>query len=159
MKPLGLRIDGQTSMQISNFIKLFSLNAIMWGASGCLLTGSKHVTAEYSRQIAVASARSAQVETSLGRLESRLKNLESAIRKRGQEEAQRLENLDQVNSEISRLRGQIEEMNFVIQDLRLLYEKGVMDQERRQLHDEARLKQIEGYLGISAPPPPAMSIG
>lgn len=127
--------------------------------TGCLLTGNKHVTAEYSRQVSVASARAAQVEGHLEHLESRLKNLEKTIRKQGKAEAERLENLDQVNAEISRLRGQIEEMSFVVQDMRLLYEQGVMVQERRQLHDEARLKQIEGFLSITAPPLPDVSGG
>jgi TolA-binding protein len=86
-----------------------------------------------------------------------LKNLESTLRKQGRDDAERLETLDQVNDEISRLRGQIEEISFVVQDLRLLVETAVMGQERRQLHDEARLKQIEGFLSISAPPMPEMS--
>ena len=126
--------------------------------SGCLTAG-KHVTAEYTRQITVASARAAQTESAVLKVEARLKNLEKTLRQQGKVEAQRLENLDQVNAEISKLRGQLEELNFAVQDLRLLFEQGVLAQEGRQLHDEARLKQIEGFLGISAPPPPEVSVG
>ena len=47
--------------------------------SGCLLTGGKHVTAEYSRQVTVASARAAQVEGHLEHLESRCLQMLSNI--------------------------------------------------------------------------------
>jgi TolA-binding protein len=141
-------------MQISRLLWIGIGTALI--QAGCFSAASKEVNAEYARQVTVASARAAQVEQHLANTESRLKNLEQVLRNQGQAEAERLENIDQVNSEISRLRGQIEEMGFVIQDLKVLYEQATLDQERRQLHDEARLSQLEGFLGITPPPPPIL---
>ena len=123
------------------------------------LAGSnKAANAEFVRQVTVASARVAQVEQALLEAEARVEQLEEVVRLRGQQEAERLENLDQVNAEINRLRGQIEEQQFVVDDLKAMMEQTLESNEVRMLHAELRLAQIEEFLKIEPPPVPVLAV-
>lgn len=122
--------------------------------TGCPLNNGA-VTSEYARQVTVASAASAELGQSLVDAERRVQQLENIVRERGNSETQALENLDQVDAELRAMRGRIEEMQFALDDLREAQEQFLRDLEFRQLYAEARLKQVEGYLGVEPPPPPA----
>lgn len=116
--------------------------------------GGSAVSAEYARQVSTAQIRLAQLEALLVESELRIEQLEDVIRQQGKSEADRLENLDQVNAEVTRLRGAIEVLQFESAELKRVVADQQISLERRQLHDEMRLAQIEKFLGIKPPPPP-----
>jgi len=128
--------------------------ALLLGLSGCWARSNAAASAEYARQVSTANLRTAQLESQLADSMRRIEQLEEVIRLRGQDEASQLENIDQVNAELSRLRGQLEVMQFQLDDLTALVETDQIGRERRQLHDENRLAQIERFLNIEAPPVP-----
>ena len=123
---------------------------------GCFSTHNSAVTSEYARQVSTASLRVAQLEQELVRSQERISQLEEVIQLQGQSDAARMENLDQVNDELARLRGAIEVSEFERGQLAASMEEQQLSQEGRQLHDEARLRQIEGLLGVKPPPAPVL---
>lgn len=112
-------------------------------------------TAEYARQVSTAQVRLAQLEALLVESELRIEQLEEVIRQQGKSQADRLENLDQVNAEVVRLRGAIEVLQFEVAELKRAVSEQQISQERRQLHAEMRLAQIEKFLTLKPPPPPS----
>lgn len=123
-------------------------------APGCWITQNAGASADLHRTVSAASLRVAQVEQQLAEKESRIEQLEEVIRVQGQNQATRLENLDQVNVEVARLRGEIEVLRFDLQEIVRLLDDLQIGYERRHLHAEARLRKVEGYLGVAPPPPP-----
>jgi TolA-binding protein len=91
----------------------------------------------------------------LAESEQRLVQLEEVLRAQGRSQADRLQNFEQVVDEMTRLRGEIEVLRFQVDELARSVQQAQIAQERRQLHDEARLTQVEGYLGVTPPPPPS----
>jgi len=123
--------------------------------SGCVMPHNKAATASYVRDVAVAQERSATLERAVAEYEGRLARLEEAMRAAGAHEAEKLENLDQVNAEVNRLRGQSEVLRFELDELKRTFEGLSVDVDRRQLYDELRLRQLEQFLGVKPPPMPA----
>lgn len=121
---------------------------------GCWARSNAAASAEYARQVSTANLRVAQLESQLADSLRRVDQLEEVIRLRGQDEASQLENIDQVNAELARLRGQLEVMQFQLDDLTGTVQADQIGRERRQLHDENRLTQIERFLNLQAPPVP-----
>ncbi len=111
-------------------------------------------SAEYARQVSTAQVRLAQLEALLVEAELRIEQLEEVIRQQGRSEQSRLENLDQVNAEVARLRGSIEVLQFETTELKRAVRDQQLEGERRQLHAEMRLAQIEKFLAIKPPAPP-----
>ncbi|MCO4745184.1 MAG: tetratricopeptide repeat protein [Proteobacteria bacterium] len=124
------------------------------GLPGCFLTRNQGASAEYSRQVMVASSRVAILEAQLGESQERIDTLEESLRAQGATEVTRLENIEQVNAEVGRLRGEIEVLQFELTQIKEMLEGSAMDGERRMLHAESRMEQVESFLGIEAPPPP-----
>lgn len=129
---------------------LFALSAVPAPA----VAGSS-ATAEYARQVSSAQVRLAQLESLLAESELRIEQLEEVIRQQGKTQAQRLENIDQVNAEVVRLRGAIEVLQFEVAELNRAVGEQQLTGERRQLHAEMRLAQIEKFLTLKPPPPPS----
>jgi TolA-binding protein len=122
---------------------------------GCaLLNDNSAATAEYARQVTTANLRVAQLENELAQSQARIEQLEEFVRVQGQSQATRLENLDEVNSEVSRLRGRIEVLEFELGATKDRFDAYEIQMERRTLHAERRLRQLEELLGVKAPPPP-----
>jgi TolA-binding protein len=135
---------------------LIALLALPLGMS--LLEGSASAapsaTAEYARQVSTAQVRLAQLEALLVESELRIEQLEEVIREQGKASADRLENLDEVNAEVVRLRGAIEVLQFEAAEVKRAVSDQQIASERRQLHAEMRLAQIEKFLSLKPPPPP-----
>lgn len=127
---------------------------LLLALTGCFSSHNSAVTSEYARQVSTASVRVAQLEQQLVASQDRIAQLEEVIRLQGQSEAARLENLDEVNDELARMRGAIEVLQFERDQLKTGVTEQQLAQEQRQLHDEARLRQIEKLLGVTPPPPP-----
>ncbi len=124
-------------------------------SSGCaLLNDNSAATAEYARQVTTANLRVAQLENELAQSQARIEQLEEFVRVQGQSQATRLENLDEVNSEVSRLRGRIEVLEFELTATTERFDAYEVQMERRTLHAERRLRQLEDMLGVQPPPAP-----
>ncbi len=148
MKLLGPKIAVPTFMRPSSLLLLGLLPGCAW------FTANSAVTSEYSRQVSVAAMRSAELEGQFALAEQRIAQLEETVRLQGQNQAEKLENIDQVNTEIGSLRGQLEEMKFKLQEMQDSLGTDEIEKERRQLHVERRVKQVEDFLKIRPPPPP-----
>lgn len=124
------------------------------GLSGCHAAQNTAASAEYARQVSTASLRVSELEAQLVASSLRIEQLEEFVRVQGQSAATKMENLDQVNAEVTRLRGAIEVLQFDLSKMREDLEAYQLQQERRQVHDERRLTQVETMLGVTPPPPP-----
>lgn len=111
-------------------------------------------SAEVSRQLTTTQVRLAQLEALLVEAELRVEQVEEVIRTQGRDEQTRLENIDQVNAEVARLRGAIEVLQFESAEVKQSLADFQLETERRQLHAEMRLAQVESYLKIEPPPVP-----
>ena len=111
-------------------------------------------TSEMARQVSTAQLRVAEVEAQLVEAEVQIDQLQEWVSHQGQSQADRLENLDQVNAEVARLRGAIEVMQFELAQVKQAVEEQQLGQEKRQLYDELRLSKLESFLGVTPPPAP-----
>lgn len=127
---------------------------VLLGLPGCFATQNTSASAEYARQVTTASLRTSQLEQQLVESYTRIEQLEEFVRLQGQSQATKMENLDQVNAEVTRLRGAIEVLQFENEKLQTQVEAYELQQELRQLHDEGRLAQVEQFLGVQAPTKP-----
>lgn len=153
MRQPGRKTGEPTSMCLSSVSKPLLIAIV--ASTGCAwLPQNRAATAEYARQVSTVSLRAADLEGELVTANGRLAQLEEAVRTHGQSEASRLETIDEVNTEIGRLRGQIEELKFTVDEIQRAFEADTIERERRQLHAERRLTEIEKFLRITAPPPP-----
>lgn len=130
------------------------LSALLLAGSlvGCLPLSNADATASYARQVAIAMLRVAQMEEMLATNEGRVEQLEEVIRVQGRHAASRLETMEEVNIEVSRLRGEIEVLHRDLEQLTTALHDYQLSQEGRQLRDEARLAQVEKFLGLKPPP-------
>ena len=138
--------------------RTFFLLTPLW-LTGCFAAHNTAATSEYARQVSTAPLRVSQLEQQLVEAQERIVQLEEVIRLQGQSDAQALENVDQVNAELARLRGRMEVLEFNADEMGKSVTDQQLSQEQRQLHDEARLRQLEGFLGVQAPPLPSVSGG
>jgi len=125
-----------------------------WLAVAAPAWAGSAATAEYARQVSTTQLRLAQLEALVAESDLRIEQLEEVIRQQGKSQAQRLENIDEVNAEVTRLRGAIEVLQFQVADLKRQVGDQQISVERRQLHAEMRLAQIEKFLSLKPPPPP-----
>lgn len=102
-----------------------------------------------------ATLRIVQTEAAIADYESRIGQLEETIRAQGISQADKLENLDQVVAEMARLRGNLEVLHFQVNEVKRTVDSAQVGQERRMMHAEARLRQVEGFLNLRPPPPPS----
>jgi TolA-binding protein len=132
--------------------RLVSALLLAVSLAGCLPLSNSDATAAYARQVAIAMLRVAQMEEMLATNQGRVEQLEEVIRVQGQHAASRLETMEEVNIEVNRLRGEIEVMRRELEQLTTALHDYQLSQEGRQLRDEARLAQVEKFLGLKPPP-------
>ncbi len=136
-------------------LRPFVLLASLSGLAGCWVTNTQTATAGYARQVATATMRVAQMEERLEKTEANLRDLEGRVLAQGRDGIGAVEQLDQMQSEIGRLRGEFEVVNFQLSEMKQNFDVLMMDREVRQLHAELRLKQIEAFLGVRPPAAPS----
>src|SRR5262245_48019363 len=107
----GRTTVGRRSWRASNVV--LGLVLLVLAAAAPARAGSA-ATAEYARQVSTAQVRLAELEALITEAELRIRQLEQSIREQGKSQAQRLENIDQVNTEVTRLRGEIEVLQFKV---------------------------------------------
>lgn len=136
---------------------MITVLAALWGVTGGLgpvAWAGSQATADYARQVSTAQVRLAQLEALLVESQLRIEQLEEVIRQQGQNEAEKLQNLDQVAAEVTRLRGAIEVLQFDVTELKRTVKEQQLQAEKRLLYGEMRLAAIEKMLSLKPPPPP-----
>lgn len=129
--------------------------ALLTLLAACVLdrTGQS-ATAAYERELAAQAQRGDELERLNTDLERRLSQLEEVTRYQGQQEAQKLENLDQVRTEVQRLRGELETLQHT-SGTSAQESKGFQETAAFRLdYAEQRLAAVERSLGLKPPPPP-----
>jgi TolA-binding protein len=126
--------------------------------AGCVLDRTGQSASEvFRRDLVLHATRLNNLENQFDRVESRVAQLEELNRSRGQNEILKMETIEEVRSEVARLRGEIEVINHTyggsLTDLSALGE----DASFRLAWLEDRAAQIEDNLGISPPPPPELA--
>lgn len=106
------------------------------------------------REIALQGVRLSNVEASLQDAERRVAQLEELQRDRGQQEIQKMETVDELRSELGRLRGDVETVLHDTTSSGQSVSKMLEDAEFRVTWLEARAAQLEKTLGVKPPPPP-----
>jgi TolA-binding protein len=128
--------------------------ALLVALGGPSAWAGSQATADYARQVSTAQVRLAQLEALLVESQLRIEQLEEVIRQQGKNEAEKLQNFDQVNAEVTRLRGAIEVLQFDATELKRMMKEQQIEGEKRLLYSEMRLAQIEKMLSLKPPPPP-----
>ena len=127
----------------------------MSGLPGCAwITQNQAARADYARQVEIAALRAADLEDQMTMMQTKVIELQETVALHGQNETERLETLDEVNTEIVKLRGTIEELQFHVAELQKYADQDAITRERRMLHAETRLSALEKYLHVPTPPPP-----
>lgn len=122
---------------------------------GCAwITQNQAARADYARQVEIASLRAADLEDQMSAMQTKVTELQETVALHGQNETTRLETIEEVNTEIVKLRGNIEELQFHVAELQKYLDQDAISRERRILHAEKRLSSLEKYLHVPTPPPP-----
>ncbi|MBK9644932.1 MAG: tetratricopeptide repeat protein [Deltaproteobacteria bacterium] len=123
--------------------------------NGCVLdrTGQS-ATAAYERELAAQKARADELERLNADLERRLVQLDEVVRYRGQQEAEKLENLDQVRDEVRRLRGELETGQHEADATNTASKAFREDAQFRLEYMELRVATLEKALGVKPPAAP-----
>lgn len=132
--------------------------APLW-LTGCSLFHNPAASSAMQLGWEVAQQRSAMAEAEVRDLRARLDKMDALLRDQGLDGSAGGVSLTGVAEEIASLRGAVEEVKFQADGVRSDLDQSRIDQERRQLYDEARLAQLEHMLAVQAPPPPRLSAG
>jgi tol-pal system protein YbgF len=132
-------------LRISMFVALFTAFPAMAGGGP---------TAELQLGYTLAHQRAQLAEAAVEAMEARLAKMEDFLRRQGMDDPEGVGSLSDVVAELARVRGRLEELDFLMKGVRADLDQYMVDLERRQLFDESRLAQLEGLLGVRAPAPP-----
>jgi TolA-binding protein len=112
-------------------------------------------TAAYERELALQTTRAQAMEQEAATLQARVDQLEEINRYRGRQEAEKQQNLDQIRSDVARLRGAVEESEhneaLAAEDREALD----ADMQFRLEYLELRVSELEDTLGLETPDPPS----
>lgn len=141
-------------MRASDSLARVALIAVLLAPGCAWITESSKVRAEYARQVMVASERTALLEAQLEEAQARLDALDETVKLYGRNESDRIETIDEVDTEIRAIRGLLEELQFQLKTQQKYLDDNAIDRERRMVHAERRLTQVEKYLHVTPPPAP-----
>jgi hypothetical protein len=133
--------------------------ALCWPLlGGCAwITQHNATSAKLEREYEMAQLRAADLEAQVAQATTRIEQLEATVREQGQSQAARLETIDQVNDEIARLRGQIESLQFSVDEMKSALEADRTQRELRMLYTERRLDALERLMKVKPPPMPTIN--
>jgi TolA-binding protein len=144
----------RSSSMTKPFNSIFLLTTLLFSCAGGHNT--RDVQASQEAHVTVVSTRQAILEQTLLEHEKMILQMQDAVRARGRNSAEALENIEQVAERIRFIQGALEEMRFELDDLKAATDAYQKQQEARQLHDELRLRQLERSLGLTPPPRPVI---
>lgn len=123
--------------------------------SGCVIDRrGESSTARYKAALREHGEKIALIESAFNNAETRLVRLEEASRARSQQEVMKMDTLDEVRSEVGRIRGDLEVLRHEFDKHNSSATDVLADAAFRLEWLEARAAKLEGSLGIPMPPPP-----
>ena len=125
--------------------------------TGCVLdrTGQS-ATEAFRRDMVLHATRINNLENQFDNLEARTTQLEELTRTRGQDEIMAMESLEELRSEVARIRGDVEVLGHDYSVTSESFSALGEDATFRLAWLEDRAAQIEENLGVNPPPPPEM---
>ena len=132
------------------------LTVVTLALSGCVLdrTGTS-ATSGLEREMALRDARVSELERIEDESARRIKQLEEVIRYRGQQEAEKLENIGQIRDLMGQVTGELEVLRHELEGSDKVGGSFREDTDFRLTWIELRLDELEDNLGLKPPPPPA----
>ena len=122
---------------------------------GCVLDRrGQSSSARYERELLMQGARLSSLETQFDDVDTRLTRVEELTRARGEQDILKLETLEQVRVEVTRIRGELELLRHEFDTYTTSDGRVVEDATFRIAWLEARAEQLEQSLGLTPPPPP-----
>lgn len=128
--------------------------------TSCVLdrTG-KSATSMMKNEIANSQKRLSQIDKQVRRLDDRLSEVEAANSRKGREDLEKLENIEQVRDEIANMRNDVEILNYNFGNLATTVDNQSTDVLYRLLWLEDRAKNLEKTIEIPTPNPPVVNGG
>ena len=132
---------------------------LMLVSMGCVLdrTGQSSTSA-MQREIRDNAIRVHNVEQQFVQVEARVNQLEDHTRSSGQQKILQMETLEEIRTEVARLRGEVEVLSHTTGQDEKSIKGRVDDAQFRVLWLESRADQLERSLGLKTPAPPAMPV-
>ncbi len=137
----------------TTMVLLFGLAAAM--GSGCVLDRrGQSSSAAYERELKMQGARLSSLEQQFSEADRRLTRVEELTQARGEQDILKLQTLEQVRTEVARLRGEVELLRHDFDAHNQDATRRLEDAAFRLGWLEVRAEQLEKSLGLAPPPPP-----
>jgi tol-pal system protein YbgF len=130
---------------------------LSFAMTGCVLdrTGQS-ATEAFRRDMVLHATRLNNLENQFDNIEARTSQLEELTRTRGQDEIMAMESLEELRSEVARIRGDVEVLGHDYSVTSESFSALGEDATFRLAWLEDRAAQIEQNLGVNPPPPPEL---
>jgi len=134
------------------------MSLIWWMMLGCILDRTGQSASERMRvELQDHGTRIANIETQFIQVEARVNQLEDLTRTRGQQDIMKMESLDELRTELSRVRGDVEVLSHSVGEGGKDLNARTEDAAYRVEWLESRATQLESALGLKPPAPPAIT--
>jgi tol-pal system protein YbgF len=128
--------------------------------SGCVMNRQGQSASEqYRRDLALQGQRVTSLEQQTDVLDQRTDQMEELTRARGQEDILKMETLEQVRSEVAKMRGDVDVLRHDYEQASGGSKTREEDVEFRLAWLESRAEQMEKSLGLKPTPPPSRGSG
>jgi len=122
---------------------------------GCVLDRrGQSATTRYERELKMQGARLSSLEQQFDDIDGRLSRVEDLTQARGEQDLLKLQTLEQIRTEIARLRGEVELLRHDVDTHGGDAGRRLEDAAFRLAWLETRAEQLEKSLGLAPPPPP-----
>lgn len=134
------------------------MSLVWWMMLGCILDRTGQSASErMRRELHDHNTRIANIETQFIQVEARVNQLEDLTRTRGQQDIMKMESLDELRAELSRVRGDVEVLSHSVGEGGKDLNARTEDAAYRVEWLESRATQLEKALGLKPPAPPAIT--
>jgi TolA-binding protein len=128
-----------------------------WVMLACIMDRTGQSASErMRRELADHGTRITNIEAQFIQVEARVNQIEDLTRTRGQADIMKMESLDELRTELSRVRGEVELLSHQVGEGGKDIEARTDDAAYRVQWLESRATQLEQALGLKPPPPPAI---
>jgi tol-pal system protein YbgF len=128
--------------------------ALLLALAGC--GGARAGSADLQYGFTVASQRAQLAEAAVSDLQDKVVHMQEVLEEQGLDRASGQQSMQQLQADVASVRGAIEELKFSVEGIRSDLDAFRADYERRALHAELRLDQIEEVLGLTPPAAPSL---
>ncbi|MEL6342581.1 MAG: tetratricopeptide repeat protein [Myxococcota bacterium] len=124
-------------------------------SSGCVLDRTGQSASEvFRKDLLLHATRLTNIENQFDQIEARTAQLEELYSAEGQQDILQMETLEELRSEVARIRGQLEVLDHDYGNSKQSVDALIEDASFRLAWLESRADQLEDNLGLAPPPPP-----